>query len=89
MTVFGDPDVVPLWFGEGDLVTPEFVRVRRKGIAGGRTFYTWQRGIIPSCARRCRPLPSGSTDQMPDRPHFGNDRRHEAILLTASFARSR
>lgn len=26
MTVFGDPDVVPLWFGEGDLVTPDFVR---------------------------------------------------------------
>ena len=26
MTVFGDPDVVPLWFGEGDLVTPGFVR---------------------------------------------------------------
>ncbi|MBS0549701.1 MAG: pyridoxal phosphate-dependent aminotransferase, partial [Proteobacteria bacterium] len=26
LTVFGEPDVVPLWFGESDLVTPEFVR---------------------------------------------------------------
>ena len=26
MSVFGDPEVVPLWFGEGDLVTPDFVR---------------------------------------------------------------
>ena len=26
MSVFGDPDVVPLWFGESDLVTPDFVR---------------------------------------------------------------
>jgi hypothetical protein len=25
-SVFGDPEVVPLWFGEGDLVTPDFVR---------------------------------------------------------------
>ena len=24
--VFGDPDVVPMWFGESDLVTPDFVR---------------------------------------------------------------
>ena len=26
MSVFGDPDVVPRWFGEGDLVTPDLVR---------------------------------------------------------------
>ena len=26
MTVFGEPDIVPLWFGESDLVTPDFVR---------------------------------------------------------------
>jgi aspartate aminotransferase len=46
MTVFGDPDVVPLWFGEGDLVTPDFVReAAAGGLRDGDTFYTWQRGI--------------------------------------------
>ena len=46
MSVFGDPDIVPLWFGEGDLVTPDFVRnAAAKGLQAGETFYTWQRGI--------------------------------------------
>ncbi|MBX9944583.1 MAG: pyridoxal phosphate-dependent aminotransferase [Reyranella sp.] len=46
MSVFSDPDVVPLWFGEGDLVTPDFVReAAAKGLQAGETFYTWQRGI--------------------------------------------
>jgi aspartate/methionine/tyrosine aminotransferase len=46
MSVFGDPDVVPLWFGEGDLVTPPFVRdAAAAGLQAGETFYTWQRGI--------------------------------------------
>jgi aspartate/methionine/tyrosine aminotransferase len=46
MSAFGDPDVVPLWFGEGDLVTPDFVReAAAAGLQAGETFYTWQRGI--------------------------------------------
>src|ERR1700761_9158411 len=46
MSVFGDPDVVPLWFGEGDLVTPDFVReADARSLAAGETFYTWQRGL--------------------------------------------
>ena len=46
MTVFGDPDVVPLWFGEGDLVTPDFVRAAaQRALQAGETFYTWQRGL--------------------------------------------
>jgi aspartate aminotransferase len=46
MSVFGDPDVVPLWFGESDLVTPDFVRdAAAQALAAGETFYTWQRGI--------------------------------------------
>jgi aspartate/methionine/tyrosine aminotransferase len=46
MSVFGDPEVIPLWFGEGDLVTPDFVReAAAKGLQAGETFYTWQRGI--------------------------------------------
>jgi aspartate aminotransferase len=45
MTVFGEPDVVPLWFGESDLVTPDFVRnAAAEGLKAGETFYTWQRG---------------------------------------------
>lgn len=46
MTVFGDPDVVPMWFGESDIVTPDFVReAAARGLQAGETFYTWQRGI--------------------------------------------
>jgi aspartate aminotransferase len=46
MAVFGDPDVVPLWFGEGDLVTPDFVRnAAAQAMQAGETFYTWQRGL--------------------------------------------
>jgi aspartate/methionine/tyrosine aminotransferase len=46
MSVFGDPQVIPLWFGEGDLVTPDFVReAAATGLRAGETFYTWQRGI--------------------------------------------
>jgi aspartate aminotransferase len=46
MSVFGDPEVVPLWFGESDLVTPDFVReAAAKGLRAGETFYTWQRGL--------------------------------------------
>ena len=45
MSVFGDRDVVPLWFGESDLVTPDFVReAAAQGLHEGETFYTWQRG---------------------------------------------
>src|SRR5262249_41516995 len=46
MSVFGDPDVVPLWFGEGDLVTPQVVRdAAASSLQAGETFYTWQRGV--------------------------------------------
>ena len=46
MSVFGDPDVVPLWFGESDLVTPDFIReATAGGLKAGETFYTWQRGV--------------------------------------------
>src|SRR3954466_14823599 len=45
MTVFGEPDIVPLWFGESDVVTPDFVRnAAAAGLQAGETFYTWQRG---------------------------------------------
>jgi aspartate aminotransferase len=41
-----NPDVIPLWFGEGDLTTPEFIsEAATRALKAGHTFYTWQRGI--------------------------------------------
>ncbi|TGV62540.1 aspartate aminotransferase, partial [Mesorhizobium sp. M00.F.Ca.ET.158.01.1.1] len=38
--------LIPLWAGEGDLPTPSFITdAASKALAGGETFYTWQRGI--------------------------------------------
>ena len=35
-----DPSVIPLWFGEGDAVTPEFIRdAAKRALDEGRTFY--------------------------------------------------
>ena len=39
-------DLLPLWVGEGDLPTPDFItRAASEALLGGETFYTWQRGI--------------------------------------------
>ena len=44
----GNPDVLPLWFGETDLVTPPFIRQAAvNALENGRTFYTNARGIQP------------------------------------------
>lgn len=41
----GDPDVIPLWFGEGDLVTPDFIRdAAKQALDRGETFYSHTRG---------------------------------------------
>ncbi len=38
--------LIPLWVGEGDLPTPQFiVDAANASLANGETFYTWQRGI--------------------------------------------
>lgn len=40
------PALIPLWFGESDLVTPKFIRdAAARALAEGKTFYTWARGI--------------------------------------------
>jgi aspartate aminotransferase len=40
------PGLIPLWFGETDLVTPQFIRdATVQALAEGKTFYTWARGI--------------------------------------------
>jgi len=42
----GDKDLIPLWFGETDLVTPAFIReAAKKALDEGRTFYANARGI--------------------------------------------
>ncbi|MBW8708069.1 MAG: pyridoxal phosphate-dependent aminotransferase [Alphaproteobacteria bacterium] len=44
----GHPDILPLWFGETDLVTPPFIRqAATQALEDGRTFYTNARGILP------------------------------------------
>ena len=41
-----DPDVVALWFGESDLITPSVVcEAAAKALHGGHTFYTFKKGI--------------------------------------------
>ncbi len=41
----GDPSVIPLWFGEGDEVTPAFIRdAAKQALDDGYTFYGHTRG---------------------------------------------
>jgi aspartate/methionine/tyrosine aminotransferase len=43
---FGQPDVLPLWFGEGDQPTPAFIgAAATAALNAGETFYTYKRGI--------------------------------------------
>jgi len=42
----GREGLIPLWAGEGDLPTPDFIcEAAVKSLKAGETFYTWQRGI--------------------------------------------
>lgn len=44
----GDPDIVPLWFGEPDLDTPEFIRnAAIEALNSGHTRYVNKRGVPP------------------------------------------
>ncbi len=48
MQALGDPKIIPLWFGESDLVTPEFIRdAAKKALDDGKTFYAAPWGIFP------------------------------------------
>jgi len=45
---WGRDDLIPLWAGEGDLPTPDFIcDAAKASLDRGETFYTWQRGIPP------------------------------------------
>ena len=47
-TALHDPDVIALWFGESDLVTPGFIcEGARRALDEGKTFYTNVAGITP------------------------------------------
>jgi len=42
----GREGLIPLWAGEGDLPSPDFInRATTSSLEAGETFYTWQRGI--------------------------------------------
>jgi len=42
----GREGLIPLWVGEGDQPTPDFIaRPAAEALLGGETFYTWQQGI--------------------------------------------
>lgn len=42
----GREGMIPLWAGEGDLPTPDFITAAAmSALQAGETFYTWQRGI--------------------------------------------
>lgn len=43
---FGDPSIIPLWFGEGDVPAPAFIgEAMARAVAAGHVFYTHQNGI--------------------------------------------
>ena len=45
---FGNPDVLPFWFGESDRATPPFIREAAcAALMAGETFYTHNLGIAP------------------------------------------
>ncbi len=45
-TRMNDPDVIPLWFGEGDITTPAFIRdAAKEALDRGETFYVHTRGL--------------------------------------------
>jgi aspartate/methionine/tyrosine aminotransferase len=42
----GDPAVIPLWYGEGDLPTPGFIgEAAEAALRAGHTFYTYKAGL--------------------------------------------
>ena len=48
MMGLGDPNIIPLWFGESDLVTPGFIcDAAKRALDEGRTFYSATRGVKP------------------------------------------
>ncbi len=75
----GKEGLIPLWAGEGDLPTPEFItRAAMEALAAGETFYTWQRGIPELREALARY----------HKRHFGRDFAAEEFLVTGSGMQS-
>jgi len=71
----GRPGLIPMWAGEGDLATPDFItRAAVAGLQAGETFYTWQRGL-PDLRQALAAY---------HRRHFGHDGGPDAFLVTGS-----
>jgi len=48
MTAINDPDVIPLWFGESDMATPQFIQdAAVTAMQAGHTRYVSRRGVTP------------------------------------------
>ncbi len=73
------PGLIPLWAGEGDETTPDFIREAAiEALRAGETFYTWQRGI-PELREALARYHAR---------HFGRAFRPEEFLVTASGMQS-
>ncbi|TGQ44647.1 MULTISPECIES: pyridoxal phosphate-dependent aminotransferase [unclassified Mesorhizobium] len=71
----GRDGMIPLWAGEGDLPTPAFITdAAARALAGGETFYTWQKGI---------PELRQALARYYDR-HFGKSFAEEEFIVTGS-----
>ncbi|OCW56374.1 pyridoxal phosphate-dependent aminotransferase [Hoeflea olei] len=69
------PGLIPLWAGEGDEPTPDFIsRPAAEALTRGETFYTWQRGIPE--------LRHALVDY--HERHFGRRLPYESVCVTAS-----
>ncbi|MYZ46380.1 pyridoxal phosphate-dependent aminotransferase [Propylenella binzhouense] len=69
------PGMIPLWAGEGDLPTPDFIcQAAARSLAAGETFYTWQRGI-PELRRALAAY---------HERQFGRSFEHERFYVTGS-----
>ena len=75
----GKPGLIPLWAGESDLATPEFItRPTVAALQAGETFYTWQRGI-PELRQALADYHAR---------HFGGSFRPEEFIVTGSGMQS-
>lgn len=75
----GRDNLMPLWIGEGDLPTPDFItKAASEALAAGETFYTWTQGI---------PELRQAVVRYYDR-HYGNGLSTDNIYVTGSGMQS-
>jgi len=75
----GRPGLIPLWAGESDLPTPDFISQRTiAALQAGETFYTWQRGI-PELRQALADYHTR---------HFGGSFQPEEFIVTGSGMQS-